>query len=507
MACGADTLATTLIETLTGDVPYITPDVPLTSAEYNVPAPSQLTEAITKLTVPHLTTGEIGGDGAFDKLMGGLSSYLLSEYKANRITGAEYTKAFIALTELAMAQGSAYLIQTDKQYWDNQLIQQQAELVEIQVATARVKLETAKVEHVVTQMQALNLEAEYAVKKMQLSLTSSQFCTSEYELTNIMPRKLAMLNEQITGQTISNSTATYNLSTMLPSQHNLLLEQIEHQDLQNQTVNYNLHTMLPSQHNLLLEQIEGQDLQNQTAGFNLHTMLPSQHDMLLEQIVGQTLTNTGLGLRNDGQVIANDTAEYNLTTMLPSQHTMLLRQITGQETANSIATYNLTTMLPAQYALLVSQTAGQTGKNAIDTYTLDSMLPQQLALLVAQTSSQVKQTEIHEYTLTNMMPTQWALLKEQVESARAQTLDTRIDGTVIVGTLGAQKGLHKQQVASYIQDGKAKVAKMYNDLWVTMITMNEDVLADPNNPVPDELKSPRIAAVMANNRASSGIVV
>ena len=406
MACGADTLATTLIETLTGDVPYVTPDVPLTSAEYNVPAPSQLTEAITKLTVPHLTTGEIGGDGAFDKLMGGLSSYLLSEYKANRITGAEYTKAFIALTELAMAQGSAYLIQTDKQYWDNQLIQQQAELVEIQVATARVKLETAKVEHVVTQMQALNLEAEYAVKKMQLSLTSSQFCTSEYELTNIMPRKLAMLNEQITGQTISNNTATYNLSTMLPSQHNLLLEQIE-----------------------------GQELQNQTAGFNLHTMLPSQHDMLLEQIVGQT------------------------------------------------------------------------GKNAIDTYTLDSMLPQQLALLVAQTSSQVKQTEIHEYTLTNMMPTQWALLKEQVESARAQTLDTRIDGTVIVGTLGAQKGLHKQQVASYIQDGKAKVAKMYNDLWVTMITMNEDVLADPNNPVPDELKSPRIAAVMANNRASSGIVV
>ena len=435
MACGADTLATTLIGTLTEDVPYVTPDVPLTSAEYNVPAPSQLTEAVTKLTVPHLTTGEVGGEGAFDKLMGGLSGYLLSEYKANRITGAEYTKAFIALTELAMAQGSAYLIQTDKQYWDNQLTQQQAELVEIQVATARVKLETAKVEHVVTQLQALNLKAEYAVKKMQLSLTSSQFCTSEYELTNIMPRKLAMLNEQITGQTISNSTATYNLSTMLPSQHNLLLEQIEHQDLQNQTVSYNLHTMLPS------------------------------------------------------------------------QHAMLLEQIIGQETANSIATYNLTTMLPAQYALLVSQTAGQTGKNAIDTYTLDNMLPQQLALLVAQTSSQVKQTEIHEYTLTNMMPTQWALLKEQVESARAQTLDTRIDGTVIVGTLGAQKGLHKQQVASYIQDGKAKVAKMYNDLWVTMITMNEDVLADPNNPVPDELKSPRIAAVMANNRASSGIVV
>ncbi len=282
MACGADTLATTLIGTLTEDVPYVTPDVPLTSAEYNVPAPSQLTEAVTKLTVPHLTTGEVGGEGAFDKLMGGLSGYLLGEYKSNRITGAEYTKAFIALTELAMAQGSAYLIQTDKQYWDNQLTQQQAELTEIQVSTARVKLETAKVEHVVTQLQALNLEAEYAVKKMQLSLTSSQFCTSEYELTNIMPRKLAMLNEQITGQTISNSTATYNLSTMLPSQHNLLLEQIE-----------------------------GQDLQNQTAGFNLHTMLPSQHDMLLEQIVGQTLTNTGLGLRNDGQVIANDSIIIN----------------------------------------------------------------------------------------------------------------------------------------------------------------------------------------------------
>lgn len=450
MACGADTLATTLIGTLTEDVPYVTPDVPLTSAPYNLPEPSQLTEAVTKLTVPHLTTGEIGGDGAFDKLMGGLSGYLLSEYKANRITGAEYTKAFIALTELAMAQGSAYLIQTDKQYWDNQLTQQQAELTEIQVSTARVKLETAKVEHVVTQLQALNLEAEYAVKKMQLSLTSSQFCTSEYELTNIMPRKLAMLNEQITGQTISNSTATYNLSTMLPSQHNLLLEQIEHQDLQ-----------------------------NQTASYNLHTMLPSQHDMLLEQITGQTLTNTGLGLRNAGQIIANDTA-----------------------------TYNLATMLPQQYALLVAQTAGQTGKNAIDTYTLNSMMPQQLALLVAQTEGQVVQTSIHEYTLTNMLPSQWALLKEQLEAARAQTLDTRTDGTVIVGTLGAQKGLHKQQVASYIQDGKTKVTKMYNDLWVTMITMNEEILTDTSNgPLPAELGRTTIADTMKANRIASGITI
>lgn len=370
MTCGADALGTTLNDSLTTDVPYVTPAVSLDTADYNIPTASQLTEPIVKLTNEDLSTGVVNGTGSFDTLMTGFSAHLDKEYKANRITGAEYTKAFIALTESAMAQGASYLVQRDRQYWDLQLIQQQAELTEVQVATSKIKLETAKVEHAVTQLQALNLEAEYATKKLQMSLLSSQFCISEFELNDMLPRKLAMLNEQVSGQTIANSTATYNLSNILPK-----------------------------------------------------------------------------------------------------QYAMLTEQVTGQTTANSIAAYNLSKILPEQYAMLREQVAGQTKANSTA-----------------------------DYNLSSILPTQFALLKEQHEAARAQTLNTRYDGAAVEGTLGAQRKLHDQQVQSYIQDTRIKVSKMYNDLWVTYVTINDELLASDTT-WPSQLRSDQVGSVLANLRS------
>lgn len=394
MTCGADTLGTALRGSLIADVPYVIPNVSLTGNPYNVPPESQLTAPVVKLTNADLTNG-VDGTGTFDALMTGLSAHLRHEYEKNRITGAEYTKAFIALTESAMAQGISFLVQRDQQYWANMLTQQQAELTEVQVATSRIKLETAKVEHVAAQMQAVNLEADYGIKKLQMSKLSSEFCLSEYELNNMMPAKLAMLNAQRTGQLISNDTATWNLSTMLPSQHTMLLRQI------------------------------------------------------------------------DGQIISNDTATWNLSTMLPSQHTMVLRQITGQEISNNTATWNLSTMLPSQHAMLLAQIVGQGNANDASRYNVDFTLPAQLNILL-----------------------------EQYEATRAQTLDTRSNGVTVVGTLGAQRRLHDQQIQSYIQDTRIKVSKMYNDLWITMITINDELIAT----APGELTGVTIANTLADLR-------
>lgn len=365
MTCGADTTGTALKGSLSADVPYVVPNVSLTGATYSVPGDSQLTATIAKLTNADLTTG-VDGTGAFDVLMAGFSAHLKNEYEKNRITGAEYTKAFVALTESAMAQGISFLMQRDSQYWGNLLTQQQAELAEVQVSTSRIKLETAKVEHVATQMQAANLEAEYGIKKLQMSKLSSEFCISEYTLNNMMPVQLATLNAQMTGQLISNDTATWNLSTMLPTQHTMVLRQIN-----------------------------GQEIGNNTASWNLSTMLPSQHDMLLAQIVGQ-------GNANDG-------SRYNVDFTLPAQLNILL---------------------------------------------------------------------------------------EQYEATRAQTLDTRSNGTTVVGTLGAQRRLHIQQIESYVQDTRIKVSKMYNDLWITMVTINDELI----NTAPTELTGVTVAAVLSDLR-------
>ena len=283
MACGADTLGTSLIASLTNDVPF---DIPNTT----IPA------TITKVTVADLTSGAVNGTGSFDKLMAGISAHLKNEFDKNRITGAEYTKAFIASTELALNQGAAFALSCDKQYWENLLIQQQA---------------------IVSRLQAENLLAEYAVKKLQLAKLSSEFCISEYTLLTKLPAEVSML--------------------------------------------------------------------------------------------------------------------------------------------------------ASQKALVESQKLGQDKNNSIANYNLASMLPQQLTLLTKQTN----------------------LTSEQYEAARAQTLNTRSDGTAVDGNLGGQRELHAQQVVSYKSDAKLKVGKIFSDTWITQKTLNDEITP------PASFTNPTVESVMA----------
>jgi len=95
---------------------------------------------------------------------------------------------------------------------------------------------------------------------------------------------------------------------------------------------------------------------------------------------------------------------------------------------------------------------------------------------------------------------QYCLAKEQVEAKRAETLDTRTDGTTaIAGSIGKQKELYSQQITSYENDGKYKVAKMYTDAFVTQKTL------DDGTQVPTEFTMPSINTVLEDVRDNIGI--
>lgn len=88
-----------------------------------------------------------------------------------------------------------------------------------------------------------------------------------------------------------------------------------------------------------------------------------------------------------------------------------------------------------------------------------------------------------QYNLANILPEQKLMLvaqrhaaEEGLEAARAQTLDTRSDGTPVTGLLGRQKALYAQQIISYQRDAENKVAKLWSDAWITMKTMDEGLL-------------------------------
>lgn len=88
------------------------------------------------------------------------------------------------------------------------------------------------------------------------------------------------------------------------------------------------------------------------------------------------------------------------------------------------------------------------------------------------------------------------LVREQIEAARAQTLDTRTDGTTVVGSIGKQKALYTQQIDSYKKDAEYKVGKMYLDGWITQKTIDEGLTA------PSQLTNAQIDSILTKLRAN-----
>jgi hypothetical protein len=84
-----------------------------------------------------------------------------------------------------------------------------------------------------------------------------------------------------------------------------------------------------------------------------------------------------------------------------------------------------------------------------------------------------QQAKTAAYTLEQVLPLQKQLAQEQLEAARAQTLDTRSDGTPVTGSVGAQKDLYRQQITSYKRDAEIKAAKVFTDAWTVQKTVDE----------------------------------
>ena len=321
MACGAETEGNSLFQTLTAGVSFDIPQIDVTGPSFQIPGgmDSELYKQVTRIANSELTTTTLDGTGTFDVLMRGFKAHLKEEYNQSRITGAEYTKAYTALVESAMAQSVQFLLGKDASFW-------QAMSAQIQAITAKLQLETARVRHTTAQLEALNQEATFALTKMRLANENMQYCIGK---------------------------------------------------------------------------------------FNHEQMLPAQ---------------------KTGQDIANRTAVYNLDMIMPLQKV-------GLEHSNSIALFNLQTMLPQQYELLV----------------------------------------------------------EQTEVQRAQTLDTRSDGSTVVGAVGKQKDLYSQQIKSYQRDSELKAAKLFADAWTVQKTVDEGFVAPAN------FQNPSLDSVLGHIKTNNNL--
>lgn len=310
--CGAELEANKLIQDLTQDADFPIPDIDLSGADFQFPA-DILNKTPVPLKLEDLTTANVSGPGAFDTLMRGFKAHLQEEWDDGRITGDDYTKAYISLTEAAMAQGLAFVMGKDGAYW-------QAVATAVQAYAARVALETAKAALTAQQYDAANQKAVYALTKMRLSTESSAFCTSEYNLTQILPIQKA-------GQELANQTATFNLDSMLPAQLEVVNAEKAGQLVTNQTATYNLSSILPQQLLNMKGQGIGQEIANDTASYNLANIQPAQ----LQTILQQRLMLNEQTEAQRGQTTDTRTDGLPVTGVLGKQKDLYTQQITSYQ--------------------------------------------------------------------------------------------------------------------------------------------------------------------------------
>ncbi len=195
MSCSAEVEANRLLEELTKGDDFTIPNIDMSGPEWDIPGGdgSPIFGAITKITNESLTTREVGGSGTFDALMESAHNHLKAEFKANRITGGEYTKAYIAMMESCMSNAVQFLLGRDQAYWA-------AALAQIQAVTARVTLATSKAQYVLAKIQALSAKSEYALTKMKIATESETYCAALFNASQMLPQQLKLLTEQTEAQ-------------------------------------------------------------------------------------------------------------------------------------------------------------------------------------------------------------------------------------------------------------------------------------------------------------------
>lgn len=196
---GSDIVANALLDSLTAGQNFDITLPDLSGDQFKIPVPSTegIFAPITKITTNDLTTRQVGGQGVFDALMDGFKAHLQKEYDSNRISGAEYTKAYIALAEAAMANATQFLLGKDQAYWQAVTAQIQAQQAQVAIVTARIALETAKVQLKTVAIEAGNAEATFALTKIKLATEDTQYATLIYNLDNILPLQKTLAAEQV----------------------------------------------------------------------------------------------------------------------------------------------------------------------------------------------------------------------------------------------------------------------------------------------------------------------
>lgn len=186
---GAEAVANNDFNALTSGYDFTLPIIDMADPRFNFPPIGETAEAVPALTNDSFTSRVVDGTGTFDWMMAGVKAQLDGEFKSGRITGAEYTKAYIALTQSVMAASVQFLLGRDAAFWASV----QAQILS---TTALVGLETAKLTMLEARGQALVAEATFALTKMKIATESATYDQAAFATNVVGPEQVLLIREQ-----------------------------------------------------------------------------------------------------------------------------------------------------------------------------------------------------------------------------------------------------------------------------------------------------------------------
>ena len=126
--------------------------------------------------ISELTSGELGGNGTFDIIMGAVNAHIEHQFKLGRIRGTDFANAYIQAMQMALQQASSYAIAKAKLPLELQQLEAQNHKIATDIA-------------VMTKQGALyDAQALQTTKETQLK---------EYELTKIKPLELENARNEV----------------------------------------------------------------------------------------------------------------------------------------------------------------------------------------------------------------------------------------------------------------------------------------------------------------------
>lgn len=113
----------------------------------------------------------------FDQVMANIYKHIDKEFQKNRITGSEYTRAYIAMTEAALSASVQFLLNKDQSYWE-------AVTAQMNAITARIQVDIAAKDLELKEQELLNQQKQLELMEEQLKLLQEQMESQRAQTLN-----------------------------------------------------------------------------------------------------------------------------------------------------------------------------------------------------------------------------------------------------------------------------------------------------------------------------------